>query len=46
LYELRSASVVALLVARAAAENDASVGCHYLAEGSTADAEPGATPDA
>jgi len=32
LYELRSASVVALLVARAAAENDQSVGCHYLAD--------------
>jgi len=32
LYELRSASVVALLVARAAAENRESVGCHYLVE--------------
>jgi L-aspartate oxidase len=32
LYELRSASVVSLLVARAAAENDQSVGCHHLAE--------------
>ena len=32
LYELRSASVVALLIARAAAENDESVGCHYLVE--------------
>jgi L-aspartate oxidase len=31
LYELRGASVVALLVARAAAENPESVGCHYLA---------------
>ena len=30
LYELRSASVVALLIARAAAENGESVGCHYL----------------
>ena len=30
LYELRSASVTALLVARAAAENPDSVGCHYL----------------
>lgn len=30
LYELRNASVTALLVARAAAENDESVGCHYL----------------
>jgi len=32
LYELRSASVVALLVARAAAENSQSAGCHYLVE--------------
>ncbi len=32
LYELRSASVVALLVARAAAENGTSVGCHYLVD--------------
>ncbi len=33
LYELRSASVVSLLVARAAAENEESVGCHYLVDG-------------
>jgi L-aspartate oxidase len=32
LYELRSASVVSLLVARAASENEESVGCHYLVE--------------
>ncbi|QGN06366.1 FAD-dependent oxidoreductase [Halorhabdus sp. CBA1104] len=32
LYELRNASVVALLVARAAAENDESVGTHNLVE--------------
>jgi len=32
LYELRNAAVVALLVTRAAAENDESVGCHYLVE--------------
>lgn len=32
LYELRSAAVVSLLVARAAAANDESVGCHYLVE--------------
>ncbi len=32
LYELRSASVVSLLVARAASENDESVGCHYLVD--------------
>ncbi|SNZ06730.1 L-aspartate oxidase [Natronoarchaeum philippinense] len=30
LYELRNASVTALLIARAAAENPESVGCHYL----------------
>jgi L-aspartate oxidase len=42
LYELRNASVTALLVARAAAENDESVGCHYLVEDeetATADAD-------
>jgi L-aspartate oxidase len=32
LYELRAASVVALLVARAAAENGESAGCHHLVE--------------
>jgi len=32
LYELRSAAVVALLISRAAAENEESVGCHYLVE--------------
>ena len=32
LYELRSAAIVSLLVARAASENDESVGCHYLVE--------------
>jgi L-aspartate oxidase len=32
LYELRSAAVVAVLVARAAARNDRSIGCHYLAD--------------
>ncbi len=31
LYELRNASVVALLIARAAGENTESVGCHYVA---------------
>jgi L-aspartate oxidase len=39
LYELRSASVVALLIARAAAENDESVGCHYLADADAAAAD-------
>jgi L-aspartate oxidase len=32
LYELRSAAVVSLLIARAAADNEDSVGCHYLAD--------------
>ncbi|MFW6321143.1 MAG: FAD-binding protein, partial [Halohasta sp.] len=32
LYELRNATVVAILIANAAANNDESVGCHYLAE--------------
>ena len=32
LYELRNATIVAILIANAAAETDESVGCHYLAE--------------
>jgi L-aspartate oxidase len=32
LYELRNATVTALLVTRAAAENPESVGCHYVVE--------------
>ncbi|WP_254522613.1 L-aspartate oxidase [Natrinema caseinilyticum] len=32
LYELRNASVTALLIARAAGENTESVGCHYVAD--------------
>ncbi|WP_435333664.1 L-aspartate oxidase [Haloarchaeobius sp. TZWWS8] len=32
LYELRNACVTALLVARAAGENDESVGCHFLVD--------------
>ena len=39
LYELRSAVVVALLVTRAAAENDEPVGCHYLVEQPAAGAD-------
>ena len=39
LYELRNASVVALLVARAAAENPESVGTHYLEAEADADAD-------
>ena len=46
LYELRAASVVALLVARAAAENGESVGCHYLVDGEDDGTErAGATAD-
>ncbi|AFZ72372.1 L-aspartate oxidase [Natronobacterium gregoryi] len=41
LYELRNATVAALLIARAASENEESVGCHYVEEtqptGETAD---------
>ncbi|WP_255148734.1 L-aspartate oxidase [Halorarius halobius] len=37
LYELRNATVCGLLVARAAAENDTSRGCHHLAAESHAD---------
>jgi L-aspartate oxidase len=37
LYELRSAAVVALLIARQAAENDRSVGCHHLVDGAETD---------
>jgi L-aspartate oxidase len=44
LYELRNATVVAILIATAAAENGESVGCHYVeptdSEQPTA-AEPG-----
>ncbi|MDF9747577.1 L-aspartate oxidase [Natrinema salsiterrestre] len=36
LYELRNASVVALLIARAASENTESTGCHYVLEAETA----------
>ena len=40
LYELRAATVVALLIARAAAENDESVGCHSLASPADRPARP------
>ncbi|WP_049926316.1 L-aspartate oxidase [Halopiger goleimassiliensis] len=36
LYELRNASVVALLIARAASENTESTGCHYVPEANPA----------
>ena len=39
LYELRSASIVALLVARAASENSEPVGCHHLVDPPTVDAD-------
>ncbi|SEN10692.1 L-aspartate oxidase [Halorientalis persicus] len=42
LYELRSASVTALLIARQAAENEESVGCHHLVETS---ADGGQAPE-
>ena len=41
LYELRSASIVSLLISRAAAENEQSVGCHYLVD----DSETTPTPE-
>lgn len=41
LYELRAATVTALLVTRHAAENDRSVGCHHLV-GAGEDTEPSA----
>jgi L-aspartate oxidase len=43
LYELRSAAIVALLVARAAAENEQSVGCHSLVD-DAAEARAGDPP--
>ena len=39
LYELRGACVTALLIARAAAEQEESRGCHHLVEEPTADAD-------
>jgi L-aspartate oxidase len=39
LYELRAASVVALLVARDAARREDSVGCHYLVDDESGPAE-------
>ncbi|MCU4972568.1 FAD-dependent oxidoreductase [Halobacteria archaeon AArc-m2/3/4] len=40
LYELRNASVTALLIARAASENDESKGCHYVVGEKRGDTEP------
>jgi L-aspartate oxidase len=39
LYELRHASITALLIARAASENDESVGTHYLVDAPEASAD-------
>ncbi|RJX43241.1 aspartate oxidase [Halonotius aquaticus] len=39
LYELRNATVVAILIANAAADNDESVGCHYLVDDAAAENE-------
>jgi len=39
LYELRNAAVVGLLVARAAAENPESAGCHHRSDEAAAEAE-------
>ena len=41
LYELRSAAIVAVLIARAAAENEQSIGCHYLLEDGRTDESAG-----
>jgi L-aspartate oxidase len=46
LYELRSASVTALLIARQAAENGESVGCHHLVDDAAADGGETAEPRA
>jgi L-aspartate oxidase len=46
LYELRNAVVTGLLVARAAAENPDSRGCHYLVSEADPDAETEAGADA
>ncbi|MHC3438720.1 L-aspartate oxidase [Natrialbaceae archaeon A-gly3] len=45
LYELRNASVTALLIARAAAENPESKGCHYVADEKAKPAETEPTTD-
>ncbi|MFC7041843.1 L-aspartate oxidase [Halonotius sp. GCM10025705] len=43
LYELRNATVVAILIANAAADNDESIGCHYLVDDAAAENESTAT---
>lgn len=44
LYELRSATIVALLITRQAAENSRSVGCHYVT-GDSDDGQSGSVAD-
>ncbi|WP_254767081.1 L-aspartate oxidase [Salinilacihabitans rarus] len=44
LYELRNASVVALLIARAASENPESTGCHYVVDGDEREPVAGGQP--
>ena len=39
LYELRNATVVAILIANAAADNDESIGCHYLVDDAATEPE-------
>ncbi|SDF04531.1 L-aspartate oxidase [Halorientalis regularis] len=46
LYELRAASVTSLLIARQAAENEESVGCHHLVEEASADGDQAPEPRA
>jgi L-aspartate oxidase len=42
LYELRAASVTALLITRAASENDESIGCHHLLDAPEMETDGGA----
>jgi L-aspartate oxidase len=41
LYELRAASVTALLITRAASENDESIGCHHLVDAPAVETDGG-----
>ncbi|MFB6079937.1 MAG: L-aspartate oxidase [Haloferacaceae archaeon] len=45
LYELRAATVTALLIARQAAENDESAGCHHLRAAADGGADGGTAAD-
>ncbi|SDQ24573.1 L-aspartate oxidase [Natronobacterium texcoconense] len=44
LYELRNATVTAVLIARAASENAESKGCHYVVDGDDREAVAGSQP--